>query len=366
LIVSAFKNEANKHESFKEIAFKDRFYRVLSTPYAYQQIQGYSVKVATDVTSMMELLNSRLITRLIGIGLSLVIFIFLGWFVAQRILKPVNEITAVTKKISHEDLHSRVKTEHLDAEIRNLAGSFNEMLSRLEQAFQYISDFSSHVSHELKNAFTVIKGEAEIGLLKDRDVEEYRNILRTNLEQTDRMIKTVEDLLLLTRLTYRPEAFVFENLDLVPFLVELLEDCRLKASEKKVDITVTLPEKQIYVMADKQHLRRLFTILLNNALNFSEQGDSIEITADNIENDVAISVADTGSGIDKKDLDRIMARFFHGHGTDQEIGKPWGLGLSIAQSVARLHHGTIKAESEKGKGSKFTVVLPVLPLSENT
>ena len=148
---------------------------------------------------------------------------FFGRVFASRILRPIVEITKTAKKITHEDLHSRVEAKHVDEEMKYLVDAFNDMISRLEQSFRYIAEFSSHVAHDLKTPLAIIRGESDIALRKDRTPEEYKRAIMVVLGESERMLRVIEDLLLLTRLDYRPEIFKFERINLAEFLWEISE-----------------------------------------------------------------------------------------------------------------------------------------------
>jgi signal transduction histidine kinase len=243
--------------------------------------------------------------------------------------------------------------------MHRLAAAFNDMIARLEKAFKHIEEFSSQVAHELRTPLAIMRGESELALRKERTGEEYKRVIRVNLEEIGRMLKTVEDLLLLTKLDYRPEIFKKEDFDFVAFFREVFEQAKVLAQDKGIDIEFDVPKMEIVINADKHHLRRLFYNLIHNAVKFTLAGGKVRLGASVSGGKLLAVVQDTGVGIPAEDLPKIFDRFFHkDHGiVIEESGS--GLGLSIAMAIARSHSGDITVESASGKGSTFTVILPL-------
>jgi len=236
------------------------------------------------------------------------------------------------------------------------------MISRLEKSFQYIAEFSSRVAHELKTPLAIIRGEAQVALRKERSIEEYQRVIQVNLEEVERMIKVVEDILLLTKLEYDTKVFQFEPIDLHEFFNDIVERTRILASEKQMTLKLNLPNERIQIRGDSLHLRRLFFNLIDNALKFSPPGSAVDIGLKPDNGHVKVSVQDQGMGISEEDLPKIFEKFFHWDRRKEASGAGTGLGLSLARSIARAHQGEIEVKSELSKGSTFTVTLPLASL----
>jgi two-component system phosphate regulon sensor histidine kinase PhoR len=184
-------------------------------------------------------------------------------------------------------------------------------------------------------------------------------MIQVNLEEVQRMLKVVEDLLLLGKLDYQPEAFKFERLDFVEFMREVYEQARKMAEPKNIDVKLVMSDKPLFIMATKLHLRRLFINLISNAVKFTPEKGRVDIVVKQVYKRVAISVADTGMGIRNEDIPKIFDRFFHMDRREKDVESGSGLGLSIAQSIVKIHRGDIRVESFSGAGSTFTVRLPM-------
>jgi len=271
----------------------------------------------------------------------------------------VVKATEIVEEISHSDLHLRIPEMEADAEMRGLISAFNAMIGRLETSFAHVNEFSSHVAHELKTPLAIVRGEVELALQEPRDILEYQRVLAVSLEEVDRLIRIIKDLLLLARLDYNPDVFSFEKINLKDFLAEIHEYTHILCAEKGVTSGLAVPGADCFVRADRVHLRRLFLNLIHNAVKFTPPGGDIRIHMATRGNDVRIAVSDTGPGISPADQEKIFEKFFRAH--DAKTAPGTGLGLSIARSIARAHQGRIDVQSISGQGSTFTVSLPLAP-----
>ncbi|MDP2653333.1 MAG: ATP-binding protein [Candidatus Omnitrophota bacterium] len=340
--------------AFKNVTYNRRRIRLINYPCGFYGGK-YILQVGVFQTPIAEAALNWLNSVIISVPIILLLTSFVGRVLARRILTPVEIITAAAQKITHEDLSARVKTWHPYEEMENLSQAFNDMIARLEKSFKYIEEFSYQVAHELKTPLTIIKGEAEVGLLSRRSHQEYQKALKINLEETDRMLRTIERLLYLARLDYQPGLFKFEEVDLGEFLREIHEQGKILCLSKRLDVRLMLPRELLTVKADPLHLRRLFLNLLDNALKFTPAGGTIDISARAEGENVVVSVADTGPGIPPELMPKLFERFFRG---DESVDG-CGLGLSIVRSIAKIHNGTIDIDSQPGRGTTFFVTLPL-------
>jgi heavy metal sensor kinase len=296
---------------------------------------------------------------LVRVPFIFVLTFLLGWFFVNRMMRPIIKVTETAETISHRDLTARIDLPQDDAEMKRLVGAFNDMIARLERSFKHIEEFSSQVAHELRTPLAIMRGESELALRKERDSEEYKRVIRVNLEEIGRMLRTVEDLLLLTKIDYRPGVFKKEPFEFGAFYREVFEQAKILGQEKGVAISFEPVAGPIPVVGDRLHLRRLFYNLIHNAVKFTPAGGAVVVAATVKDRKVYASVSDTGPGIPEANLSKIFDRFFQKGASSSQEDPGSGLGLSIALAIARAHGGDIKAESRPGKGSTFTVSLPV-------
>lgn len=332
--------------------------RVISVPFS-KDGKKYTLQVGSSMKPVMRIMQDRLFYLAVSIPFVLAAGAALIYYFMTKSLRPVEEISRTAKAITHEDLSSRIGTEKSDEEFINLIRSFNDMISRLEISFRHISEFSSNVAHELKTPIAIVRGEAEVALRKERTPEEYRRVIKICRDETHRIRKTIEDLLLLARLDFRPELYNFERVNLHDFMNDIFEQAGILAEPKHISVTKDFDETDIFLDVDKIHLRRLFFNLIDNAIKFTPRNGRIYIIMKKDENTVKISVRDTGIGIDGDDLPKIFDKFFHvdRSGDLNETGN--GLGLSIVQSIARIHKGSVKVSSQVDRGATFTATFPL-------
>ncbi len=345
--------------SYKNVDLGAHRLRMVNIPFYFKNKRMYLIQVGASRKPVFTILSGRLIFASLAIPFILLIASFLGGVITNRILKPVMEVAEAAGNITHKDLSVRVKASHVDEELKYLVDAFNEMISRLDKSFRYIAEFSSNVAHELRTPLTVIRGESEVTLMQERDSAEYQRALKVNMEETDGMLKIVEDLLLLSRLEYQPQAFHFETFDFSAFMREVFQQAGKMASQKNISMELVSLDKPLRISADASHVRRLFFNLLHNAVKFTPSGGSIIVKVQEESRKLKVAVADTGPGIRPQDQDKIFDRFFRADRSSSPGEDGSGLGLSIAQSIARIHRGNISVKSQPHKGATFTVTLPL-------
>lgn len=347
-----------KAVAYSNLNFDKYRLRLITIPYYYKSKRMYLIEVGISRSPIIKTLYGRVLFASLIIPVILVFTSFFGGLITKRILNPVMEVTNIAKNITYKDLSARVKVDKVDEELRYLVDAFNEMISRLDNSFRYIDEFSSNVAHELKTPLTIISGESELALMKDRNINECRRVMEVNIKAAAHMRRIVDDLLLLSRLEYQPEAFKFEQINFSVFIKEIFEWAKKLGLSKDISVELTMADKEITILADQMHLRRLFINLLNNAVKFTPSGGKITIAVKPEAEKVSVSVSDTGIGIASGDTDKIFRRFSRLDYTGSADKSGSGLGLSIAQSIAKIHHGVITVSSELGKGATFTITFP--------
>ena len=350
------------HAVFRDLSLGKEELRLGIFPAAYDRLPGnkkYMILVASSRQRVINILRERLLTTCLSIVIILLLATFLSQLFAKNVLRPLAQITEKARNIDYKDLSFRIKTEEMDLEVKDLVNALNEMLSRLEKSFKYIAEFSSHVSHELKTPLAILRGETELALRLDHSPEEYKQVLQGNLEELARMAKIIDDLLLLTKLDYQPHIFKLENFDLSEFFGEIGESAKLLAGDKEIDVQVETPPEPILLHGDRMHLRRLFFNLLNNAIKFTPPKGHIRLGMKRQNGMALVTFTDNGIGIPEQNIGKVFDKFFHAGPGQGAQGN--GLGLSIAQAIAKIHSGRISVKSREGQGTTFTVILPLQP-----
>jgi len=342
--------------TFRTLSYKHKTVRIITYPLAGDPSGEYFFQIAVAQEPIIQQLVNWLYSMIISFPLILFMTDFVGRRQAARILAPVNEITRMANNITFQDLGARIKSTHFDVEMASLIDSFNNMISRLDKSFKHIEQFSYHVAHELKTPLTIIQGEAELLLRKERSAGEYQDGVKVVMEESERVLRTIEDLLLMSKLDYQPDSFNFEPFDFVEFFEEIVEQTSLLATFKNIVIKTELNDLKFSLMikGDRPQLRRLFFNIIGNAIKFTPQSGEINIRLDFDPNNIICSIIDTGPGIARDNLGKIFEEFYRA-----DINAPGsGLGLNIARTIAKLHQGEIQVESKIGQGTTFKIILP--------
>ena len=328
------------------------------------QIQGYVLGAHTVTDS--ETLNLVFTFLSMGGGVTLLVIALLVWLLVRRMLRPLEHLAVSASDIARTSDHAlRVQARERPDEINSLAQTINGMLHSLEGAYrdvQNVNDlqrrFLADVSHELRTPLTIMLSSLDL-MKKERggDPEFQANALENIQLEAERMARMVMQLLILAR-TDASATLTREPL----LVVDIVDDVCRKARPADGKLNLEYREldtvEDAVVLGNADYLKQLFLILLENAFKYTPEGGKVEVIGTLNEDTVAITVADTGIGIAESDLSRVFDRFYRAENARFRSGM--GLGLSIAQSVAEQHGGTITLESTVGQGSRFTVILPLL------
>lgn len=283
---------------------------------------------------------------LIGLGLSLLAVVAV-WLVVNRILRPIQDLEAVSSSISNSDLTSRVPV-HSNDEIGRLASTFNAMLDRLETAYRDQRTFVDDAGHELRTPITVVRGQLE--LLENSTPEEQKRSVALATAELDRMSRMVNDLLILA---VSDAGTLVKGADVD--VAELTIDIEDKAETLSPRIQlVEVAEGQAFL--DEQRITQAVLELCRNALRYSE--GAVEVGSSLDSSNFEIWVKDSGQGIAPEKQGSLFARFSRGEQPGAARPSGAGLGLSIVDAIAKAHGGTVRVDSEVGKGSQFTIVIP--------
>jgi heavy metal sensor kinase len=259
-------------------------------------------------------------------------------------------------QITAENLKMRLKIPGTKDEIESLAQTFNQMIGRLDEAFTTQRQFMEDISHELKTPLSVLKGELEVTLKKIRSTQEYETTLLSSLEEVNGLIGIVENLLTLARFDAKTTTLQEVSLDLNLLLKDAVEAIQVLAIQKNITLQLNSAHT-VETLADKNQLKRLIINLLDNAIKYTPSGGKISIDLRQQKDSADIEISDTGIGIPEKELPHIFDRFYRVDKSRSSIG--FGLGLSIAQSIAMAHGGKIYARANIPQGTIFTISLPV-------
>lgn len=348
---------------FFTVSEGDEFWRAYGE---HMDISGTSLRGWLLVTQSLEPVNETLLHLGYQILWGLPIALFLagagGFFLAGRALRPIENITSTAQDISANDMSQRIDYNGPADEIGQLAATFDTMLDRLQSAFARERQFTGDAAHELRTPLTALKGRVGVTLSRPRSIAEYTDSLQEMEGQVDRLIHLSNDLLFMARLDRHRQPLQVEPIVLQTFMGAVIDQVSPLASVQNIALTVNVAD-DLTIYGDIDLLIRLYLNLLDNAIKYSPKESQVSVTADSNHHEAIVSVSDTGPGIPAKHLPFLFERFYRVEG---DRSRRWqdnghggaGLGLAIAQEIARAHGGYIAVASTMGQGSSFMVHLP--------
>ena len=354
---------ASNGESWIDIVTTDngRLY-VFNQPIVLRgQLVGV-MQLARSLAEQDESLETLRNALLIGSVFVVVLAFVIGWVLSGAALRPIQRITDTAQIIgAQRDFDRRVDYRGPPDEVGRLATTFNGMLNELqgayrqtEQTLQQQRRFVADASHELRTPLTTIRGN--LGLLKRQPPiaeDDERAVLDDMVEETDRLIRLTNDLLVLAR-SDAGRSLRHVPVPIVPLADDVCRQANVLGEQRSI-VCEAVPD--VSVMGDQDAIKQVLLILLDNALKFTPEGGTITIGAECVERVAAIRIRDTGPGIAPETLPHIFERFYRSD--ESRTGSGAGLGLAIAQELIEAQQGEITVESEMGKGSTFTVTLPL-------
>ncbi|MCB9757950.1 MAG: HAMP domain-containing protein [Candidatus Omnitrophica bacterium] len=346
--------------SFKNLSINGAHYYGTNYLISFGEHNPLILQLVTSLSSLEKILAKQFDSMISGIALILLLTIFMGTWLTRRILKPVTDVTKTANEISQVNLSQRILVKELDQEMELLVGSFNNMIDRLERSFAYVNEFNSHIAHELKTPLAIMKGEFELAIGSTNSKEENQRVMRDSLDEVNRLIKLIKDLLLLAKFEYKASIFKMEEMNFNDFLEDIYQHSKILIVGRNISLQLAPFNQLIHIKGDSVHLRRVFINLIHNAIKFTPDGGQVKIFSKVVKQKVFVSVEDTGIGIPLDQQSRIFEKFFRIRQITQEETESNGLGLSMARAIVRAHGGDITFESEVNKGSIFTVDLPLI------
>lgn len=294
------------------------------------------------------------VVTLIVIGIIL-LMLFSGMYFIKQIVIPVRGIADITHNYAKGDFSKRIEKES-DDELGQLCDSINNMAEELSNTEQMKNEFISSVSHELRTPLTAIKGWTETIAAMYGDVETFKKGMRVINSETERLSQMVEELLDFSRIQDNRLTLIMDTIDILAELGETVLIYQERARALGITLNYFEPDMLPFVYGDKNRLRQVFINVVDNAIKYSDKGDTVSVEAYEEEGEICISVSDTGIGISKEDLPRIKQKFFKANHTRRGSG----IGLAVADEIIQRHGGTLTIDSEQGVGTTVMMTLPCI------
>ena len=339
--------------------------------YGREKIMAYTVLVqsqnnaysAIRLVSSLDKVNSHIntvITMFVSVSAAIILIVFLsGMYFIKSIIIPLRQIGATAGKLAHGDFTVRIKSE-TDDEIGDLCTVFNHMADELENSETIKNDFISSVSHELRTPLTAIKGWSET-LVEENDPETAKKGMRVIAGEAHRLSSMVEELLDFSRIQSGRFTLEMTNMDVLAELGEAVLIYSEKARKDGVRFIYEEIEEPAIIFGDKNRIRQVFINIVDNALKYTDSGGKVEIDVVFTEKDIKIIVSDSGIGISESDLPRVKTKFYKANTNRRGSG----IGLAVADEIIQLHKGSLNIDSEVGKGTTVTILLPLAKASEH-
>ena len=306
--------------------------------------------------------NNQLLRRfrrsyfLLFAPITIFICILASWFSAKRALTALESVETVARDITGSNLGLQIPLRGANDELDRLIGSFNEMSRRLKASFDQIRQFSTDVSHELRTPLTAIQGQLEVALFTAKHADQLREAIENALQDVERLSNLVRALLLLSHSETGQLPVNRGPHDLNKMISDLVEQFQIPAEAHELRV-IADGAAPVFCEVDRIQMERVITNLLSNAIKYTPAGGWIRARAELAGAAARIIVEDSGIGIPPDHLPHIFDRFYRVPDPNPEKGL--GLGLSFVASIVKAHGGEIDVHSDPGKGSRFTVTLPL-------
>jgi heavy metal sensor kinase len=320
--------------------------------------EKYVIQIATPLKLYQKIIENYVENVITVIPIVLILSIGCGIFLSRKPHIIIKSLINTTHSIHSQNLKTRLSLPKHRDETWDLIVSINEMMDRLEQGFMEIKQFSTDVSHELRNSLFALKGEIEVALAQERSSEEYRKVLNSCVERINFLTKMVNDLFLLSRFEFKNVNLDVAELNLREIIEDLFDFFLPLAQDKYLQFTMGRIDS-IFVNADKTRMHQLFSNLIENAIKFTPERGAVSISLIGENSSAQFTITDSGIGIPETEIPKVFNRFYQVDSSRSGFERGSGLGLNICKKIVEVYGGTIQVTNNKGRGVTFTVILPI-------
>lgn len=324
--------------------------------------QGYVIVAAINMDFHIHFLENFRRSLWMIMVVAGAITLLAAWYGVHQGHAPIRALSESMGNVQADRLHVRLDPDTVPGELKTLVDSFNHMIKRLEESFSRLSHFSADIAHELRTPLTNLITQTQVGLSKSRSLEEYRELLYSNLEEQERLTKMVNDMLWLAQSDHGLLKPAWEPLDMAREVRDLFDFFEALAEEKHIELAVE--GNAPIILGDRAMLRRALSNLLSNALRHTPKGKCVLVRlALSGEGGTLLSVQNPGPEIPNEHLPRVFDRFYRIDPSRQRQSEGAGLGLAIVKSIVEAHEGSINVISKHGV-TCFTINFPRIANAE--
>lgn len=310
--------------------------------------------VASDTAPYSKTVHTFLGALVLLSGVGALLVALLGHYITKHALRPLGQLSAEAHALSPRHLSQRLRLAPLPRELADLTYSFNGALDRLESAYAQLEAFNADVAHELRTPLTNLIGQTQVALARDRSAAELCEVLQSNLEELERLRVIVNDMLFLASADQGATAQECEPCSIAQEVAKTVEFLEYILDEASVTVLV---EGDAQGLIERSLFRRALTNLLHNAVQHSQPGAVVRVVVAEAQGSVRVAVSNPGSGFSIDNTERLFDRFYRVDTARKNSGENHGLGLSIVKAIAKMHGGTVFAQSERGLNTVgFTVL----------
>ena len=332
-------------------------YRLLAAPVSLGVVQ-----IGVPLDEFFEMLDRFTWTAAFAFPLLLLLATLGAYWMSGRALAPLERVTRAAQQIQASNLSERLPVDGPGDELDRLSSTLNLMFGRLQAAFDRLVQFTADASHELRTPVAIMRTTAEVTLTRTRATPEYIAALERILQESEHTTALIEDLMTLARADAGAGDVALQPVDLAACLRQTCAEVRVLAEAAQLRLETELPT-HCSIQADEPLLRRLFLVLLDNAIKYTPPNGLVQVSLRTRGASACVTIADTGAGIPAEHLPHIFERFYRAAQHRSRADGGAGLGLSIAQWIAARHGSKITVESAPHAGSTFQVCFPAFSVS---
>jgi heavy metal sensor kinase len=333
---------------------------VVASEYRTASGRGYVIESGGPMQPIDTILSHLLFLLLLGVPVVVLVAVGGGYVLVGRALGPMVQTVNSAERITLHNLDERLPLSHTGDELEDLSVALNRVIARLSEALEQNRRFLADASHELRTPLAALRGEMESVVEQTRALPELSDRAGSALEEVDRLSKIVDALFAISRLDAGEAQHAWERFDLASLAASTTEQMSLLAEDKGVSVSCNA-QGSVCVEGDRARIKQVVVNLLDNAIKYTPEAGAINLNVRARENRAVIEVADTGIGIPPAAVPHIFERFFRVDNARSREAGGAGLGLAIVKSICAAHGGQVEVESAEGRGSRFTVELPLAP-----